>query len=206
LSLYHHYVFPWLLDLAMSSPMLREPRARALAPARGRILEIGFGTGRNLTHYPSTVKRIEAIDPDLDLDRLSLPRIAHAAIDVDFHHLNAEHLPFEDARFDTVVSTFTLCSIPDVAHALREVRRVLKPGGQFLFLEHGRAPDAKVARWQDRLNRAWMPLAGGCHLNRPVRQLIEGAGLEIGPVRNYYLRRVPKFAGYLAEGLARRSA
>ncbi len=206
MSFYHHYVFPWLLDLAMSSPMLREPRDRALAPARGRILEIGFGTGRNLTHYPPTVRRIEAIDPDPDLDRLSLPRIAHAAIEVDFHHLNAEHLPFEDGRFDTVVSTFTLCSIPDVVHALGEVRRVLKPGGQFLFLEHGRSPDARVSRWQDRLNRRWMPLAGGCHLNRPVRPLIEGAGLEIGPVRNYYLKRAPKFVGYLTQGVARRSA
>lgn len=188
----------------MSSPQLREPRERTLASARGRILEIGFGTGRNLTHYPPTVRRIEAIDPDLDLDRLSLPRIAQAAIEVDFHHLNAEHLPFEDARFDTVVSTFTLCSIPDVVHALGEVRRVLKPGGQFLFLEHGRAPDAKVARWQERLNRAWMPLAGGCHLNRPMRELIEDAGLEIGPARQYYLERAPKFVGFMTEGVANR--
>jgi ubiquinone/menaquinone biosynthesis C-methylase UbiE len=204
LGFYHHYIFPRLLDLAMAGPMLREPRSRTLAPARGRVLEIGFGTGRNLTHYPPTVKRIEAIDPDPDLDRLSLPRIAHAAIAVDFHHLNAEHLPFEDARFDTVVSTFTLCSIPDVVHALGEVRRVLKPGGQFLFLEHGRSPDAKVARWQDRLNRAWMPLAGGCHLNRPMRELIGAAGLECGPARAYYLERAPKFLGYLTEGVARR--
>jgi ubiquinone/menaquinone biosynthesis C-methylase UbiE len=204
LGFYHHYIFPRVLDLAMSSPMLREPRDRALAPACGRILEIGFGTGRNIPHYPPTVKRIEAIDPDPDLDQLSLPRIAHAAIDVDFHHLNAEHLPFEDARFDTVVSTFTLCSIPDVVHALGEVRRVLKPGGQFLFLEHGRSPDARVARWQDRLNRAWMPLAGGCHLNRPMRSLIEDAGLEIGPARNYYLKRAPRFVGYLMEGVARK--
>jgi len=201
---YHHYIFPRVLDLAMSSPMLREPRARALAPARGRILEIGFGTGRNLPHYPPTVKGIEAIDPDPDLDQLSLPRIAHAAIAVDFHHLNAEHLPFESERFDTVVSTFTLCSIPDVVHALGEVRRVLTPGGQFLFLEHGRSPDAKVARWQDRLNRAWMPLAGGCHLNRPMRALIEDAGLVIDPARNYYLKRAPKFVGYLTEGVARK--
>jgi len=204
LGFYHHFIFPRVLDLAMSSPQLREPRERTLASARGRILEIGFGTGRNLTHYPPTVRRIEAIDPDLDLDRLSLPRIAHAAIEVDFHHLNAEHLPFEDARFDTVVSTFTLCSIPDVVHALGEVRRVLKPGGQFLFLEHGRAPDAKVARWQERLNRAWMPLAGGCHLNRPMRELIEDAGLEIGPARQYYLERAPKFVGFMTEGVANR--
>jgi ubiquinone/menaquinone biosynthesis C-methylase UbiE len=205
LSFYHHYIFPRLLDIAMSSSLLRVPRERTLAPARGRILEIGFGTGRNLSHYPPTVKRIEAIDPDLDLDRLSMPRIAHAAIEVDFHHLNAEHLPFEDESFDTVVSTFTLCSIPDVVHALGEVRRVLKPGGQFLFLEHGRAPDAKVVRWQDRLNGTWMPLAGGCHLNRPVRELVAGAGLALQPLQQYYLAKVPRFLGYLTEGVARRS-
>ena len=125
------------------------------------------------------MRRIEAIDPDLDLDRLSLPRIAHAAIEVDFHHLNAEHLPFEDERFDTVVSTFTLCSIPDVVHALGEVRRVLKPGGQFLFLEHGRAPDARSRAGRIGLNRTWMPVWGGCHLNRPMRELVAGAGLAL---------------------------
>ena len=204
MGFYHHHIFPRVLDLAMASPQLRRPRDRALAPARGRILEIGFGTGRNLAHYPSQVRRIEAIDPDLDLDRVSLPRIAHASIEVDFHHLDAEHLPFEDQRFDTVVSTFTLCSIPDVVHALAEVRRVLRPGGQFLFLEHGRAPDHRVARWQDRLNAAWMPLFGGCRLNRPVRELVTGAGLELGPVQQYYLRRAPRFVGYLTEGRATR--
>jgi ubiquinone/menaquinone biosynthesis C-methylase UbiE len=204
LSFYHHHIFPRVLDLAMSSRLLRKPRDRTLAPARGRILEIGFGTGRNLRHYPPTVKRIEAIDPDLDLDRLSMPRIARAAIEVDFHHLDASHLPFEAARFDTVVSTFTLCSIPDVVHALAEVRRVLKPGGQFLFLEHGRAPDPAVARWQDRLNPAWMPLAGGCHLNRPMRALVQDAGLALGPVQDYYLKRAPRFVGYMTEGVATR--
>ena len=204
MSFYHHFIFPRVLDLAMSSRLLRKPRDRTLAPARGRILEIGFGTGRNLRHYPPTVKRIEAIDPDFDLDRLSMPRIARAAIEVDFHHLDAEHLPFEEARFDTVVSTFTLCSIPDVVHALGEIRRVLKPGGQFLFLEHGRAPDPAVARWQDRLNPACMPVAGGCHLNRPMRALVEDAGLVLGPLKDYYLKRAPRFVGYMTEGVATR--
>ena len=204
MSFYHHFIFPRVLDLAMSSRLLRKPRDRTLAPARGRILEIGFGTGRNLRHYPPTVKRIEAIDPDFDLDRLSMPRIARAAIEVDFHHLDAEHLPFEEARFDTVVSTFTLCSIPDVVHALGEIRRVLKPDGQFLFLEHGRAPDPAVARWQDRLNPAWMPVAGGCHLNRPMRALVEDAGLVLGPLKDYYLKRAPRFVGYMTEGVATR--
>ncbi len=130
----------------MANRAFRKPRARTLAPARGRILEIGFGTGMNLKHYPASVTRIEAIDPDLDLDRFSGPRIASSRIDVDFHHLDAEHLPFEPESFDTVVSTLTLCSIPDVVHALGEIRRVLKPGGQFLFLEHGRARAGSEAR------------------------------------------------------------
>lgn len=202
MSLYHHYVFPYLLDLAMASPALRKPRQRTLAAASGRILEIGFGTGRNLQHYPPSVTRIEAIDPDLDLDRLSQPRIRHASIAVDFHHLDAEHLPFAQDSFDTVVSTMTLCSIPDVGHALREIHRVLKPGGQFLFLEHGRSPDPGVARWQDRINPHWMPLAGGCHLNRPIRELVEHAGLVPAAVRNYYLRKSPRFVGYMTEGAA----
>jgi ubiquinone/menaquinone biosynthesis C-methylase UbiE len=205
LSFYHHYVFPRLLDLVMSSRLLHAPRDRALAPARGRILEIGFGTGMNLTHYPPNVKRIEAIDPDLDLDRLSMPRMAKSAIAVDFHHLDAAHLPFEDARFDTVVSTFTLCSIADVVHALGEIRRVLKPGGQFLFLEHGRSPDPRVARWQDRLNDAWKPLAGGCHLNRPVRSMIGDAGLALTDAQDYYLKHAPRFLGFLTEGVAQRA-
>ena len=142
--------------------------------------------------------------PDLDLDRFSQPRIEASRIDVDFHHLDAEHLPFEAERFDTVVSTLTLCSIPDVVHALGEIRRVLKPGGQFLFLEHGRAPDESVARWQDRITPAWKPLGGGCHLNRPMRELVQNAGLRLDPVQNYYLRGLPRIFGYMTEGVARR--
>jgi ubiquinone/menaquinone biosynthesis C-methylase UbiE len=204
LSLYHHFVFPYLLDLAMASPALRKPRRRTLAAAQGRILEIGFGTGRNLEFYPDSVKKIEAIDPDLDLDRLSLPRIRHARIDVDFHHLDAQHLPFGEASFDTVVSTMTLCSIPDVEHALGEIHRVLKPGGRFLFMEHGRAPDANVARWQDRINPHWKPLAGGCHVNRPISELVAGSGLSVLDQMSYYMRKTPRFVGFMTEGMARR--
>lgn len=205
MGFYRHHVFPRLLDLAMASPALREPRRRTLAPARGRVLELGFGTGRNLPHYPPSVERIEAIDPDRDLDRLSLPRIRHARIAVDFHHLDAEQLPFAEASFDTVVSTMTLCTIPDVAHALSEVRRVLRPGGQFLFLEHGQAPDPRVARLQERLNPWWMPLAGGCHLNRSIPQLLKESGLMPAAVNSYYMKRTPRFVGYMTEGIARKA-
>lgn len=202
LSLYHHCVFPYLLDFAMRSKVWRPLRRRTLADARGRILEIGFGTGMNLRYYPSSVKRIEAIDPDVDLDRFSAPRIAASDIEVDFHHLDAEHLPFPADSFDTVTCTLTLCSIPDVEHALAEVRRVLKPGGRFLFLEHGLAPDPRVARWQHRLTPLQKRIGGGCHLDRPTARLVAGSGLALDGVRNYYLPRLPRFVGYMTEGAA----
>jgi ubiquinone/menaquinone biosynthesis C-methylase UbiE len=201
---YRHFVFPRLLDLAMSSRAYRRARIRTLAPASGSILEIGFGTGANLEHYPAGVRRIEAIDPDPFLDRYSRPRIDASSIEVSFHHLDAEHLPFEDERFDTVVSTLTFCSIPDPVHALSEVRRVLRPGGQFLFMEHGRDPRSSVARWQDRLTPLWKPLAGGCCLNRPVLEQIERVGLVRDVVRSGYLRGVPTLLAYVTEGVARK--
>ena len=206
MGIYHHCVFPCLLDLAMSSRVLAQPRRRTLARATGRILEIGFGTGRNLPHYPPEVQRIEAIDPDTDLDRYSAARIAAASIAVDFHHLDAERMPFATSSFDTVTCTLTLCSIPDVAHALSEVRRVLKPGGQFLFLEHGLAPDTRIARWQQRLEPLQQRLAGGCHLTRDPISLIGASGLRMQDATQYYLRGVPRFAGYMTEGCAAKPA
>ena len=189
----------------MGSRVLAKPRQRTLARATGRILEIGFGTGRNLPHYPPGVTRIEAIDPDKDLDRFSQPRIAAAGIAVDFHHLNAEHLPFADEQFDTVVCTLTLCSIPDVVHALGEVRRILKAGGQFLFLEHGLAPDAAVARWQRRLDPIQQRIAGGCHLSRDTVALVRQSGLQLLAADHYYLRGIPRCGGYMTEGCAQKS-
>jgi ubiquinone/menaquinone biosynthesis C-methylase UbiE len=205
MGLYHHCVFPFVLDLAMGSRVFDQPRRRTLARASGRILEIGFGTGRNLPHYPPGVSRIEAIDPDTDLDRFSLPRIAASSVAVDFHHLDAEHLPFAGDSFDTVVCTLTVCSIPDVVHALGEIHRVLKPGGQFLFLEHGLSPDARVARWQHRLNPIQNRIGGGCHLIRETVPLVAGSGLQLRDVEHYYLRRAPRFAGYMTEGSAAKS-
>lgn len=206
MGLYHHCVFPYLLDFAMSSKAFRKPRSRTLAHASGRILEIGFGTGMNLQYYPPGVQRIEAIDPDVDLDRFSQPRIAAANIAVDFHHLDAEHLPFAGDSFDTIVCTLTLCSIPDVVHALDEIHRVLKPGGQFLFLEHGLSPDPAVARWQHRCTPLQRRIGGGCHLNRDTSQLVQGSGLRLRDLEHYYLRRVPRFVGYMSEGWAIKTA
>jgi ubiquinone/menaquinone biosynthesis C-methylase UbiE len=201
-GVYHRCIFPYLLDRAMASRVLRRPRTRTLARARGRILEVGFGTGMNLAHYPSDVTRIEALDPDADLDRYSRPRIAAAAIDVDFHHLDAARLPFEDASFDTIVCTLTLCSIPEVARALEEVGRVLKTGGELLFLEHGLAPEPSVARWQRRLTPMQRRFGGGCHLDRDTLRLVTASGLRVAAHEHYYLRGVPRFAGYMTEGYA----
>jgi ubiquinone/menaquinone biosynthesis C-methylase UbiE len=186
----------------MSSKVLRQPRRRTLAQAHGRILEIGFGTGMNLQHYPPSVRRIEAIDPDVDLDRYSAPRIAASNIEVDFHHLDAAHLPFAADSFDTVTCTLTLCSIADVEHALGEIHRVLKPGGRFLFLEHGLSPEPGVARWQHRLTPLQQRIAGGCHLNRHTAELVGATGMALDGVRNYYLQRLPRFVGYMTEGAA----
>lgn len=205
MGVYQRCIFPFLLDRAMASKVLRGPRTRTLARARGRILEVGFGTGRNLPHYPPHVRRIEALDPDVDLDRYSRPRIAEAAVTVDFHHLDAACLPFDAASFDTVVCTMTLCSIPDVVRALAEIRRILKPGGEFLFLEHGLAPVPTVARWQRRLTPIQRRLGGGCHLDRDTVRLVTEAGLPPARVEHYYLRGVPRFAGYMSEGYAVRT-
>jgi ubiquinone/menaquinone biosynthesis C-methylase UbiE len=202
MSFYRHYIFPHVLELATRSRSLHKPRRRTLAGAGGRILEIGFGTAANLAFYPPQVRRIEALDPDARLDRYAGPRIKASPIEVGFHHLDAEHLPFESQRFDTVVCTLTLCSIPDPGAALREVHRVLVPGGRFLFLEHGLSPDPAVARWQRRLNPLQRAVGGGCNLDRPTVALLEAGGLRVPELRQYYLRGAPRFLGYMSEGVA----
>lgn len=202
MSFYRNHVFPHVLELATRSRALHKPRRRTLAGASGRILEIGFGTAANLAFYPPEVSRIEALDPDARLDRYARPRIEASPIEVGFHHLDAEHLPFESERFDTVVCTLTLCSIPDPGAALREVRRILVTGGRFLFLEHGLSPDAAVARWQHRLNPLQRAVGGGCNLDRPTVALLEAAGLQVPQLRQYYLRGAPRFLGYMSEGVA----
>lgn len=176
---YDRHLLPWLIDLACGLPMV-QTRRRALVPqAHGRVLEIGMGTGRNLPFYDRTkLTQLVGVDPALQMHSLARRRSQQAGIDVELVGLSAEQLPLPDDSFDTVVCTYTLCSIPDPVTALHEVRRVLKPGGQFLFCEHGRSPDLAVARWQDRIQPLWMPLAGGCHLDRDVPALLRDAGFQ----------------------------
>lgn len=176
---YDRHILPWLIDFGCGLPMV-QARRRALVPqARGKVLEIGMGTGRNLPFYDrSQITQLVGVDPALQMHSLAQRRSDQAGLDVELVGLTAERLPLPDESFDTVVCTYTLCSIPNPVAALREVWRVLKPGGQFLFCEHGRAPDASVARWQRRIQPLWTPMMGGCHLDRDVPALLREAGLQ----------------------------
>jgi ubiquinone/menaquinone biosynthesis C-methylase UbiE len=183
---YDRYILPWLIDVACGLPMVQSMRKELVPQARGRVLEIGMGTGRNLPFYDrSRITQLVGVDPALQMHRLAQQRSQKAGLPVELVGLSAERLPLPDESFDTVVCTYTLCSIPDPALALHEVKRVLKPGGRFLFCEHGRAPDLSVARWQDRLQPLWKPLAGGCHLDRDVPLLLGDVGLQVDLQQGY---------------------
>ena len=174
---YDRHVLPYLMDFACGLPMVQAQRRLLVPQAQGRVLEVGMGTGRNLPFYDrQRVSLLVGVDPAMQMHRLAQRRSRQAGIAVELMGLSAEHLPATDASFDTVVCTYTLCSIPDPLQALHEMRRVLVPGGRLLFCEHGRAPDETVRRWQDRLQPLWGPLAGGCHLGRDVPALLEAAG------------------------------
>lgn len=188
MSFYERYILPYVLDLACGIDPVRRQREKVVPLARGRVLEIGIGTGLNAAHYKrEQVEQIVGLDPALQMHRLARKRIAQAQLPVELVGLPAEKIPQPDASFDTVLMTYTLCTIPDPVSALREMRRVLKPGGRLIFCEHGRAPDESVRRWQDRLNPYWKPLAGGCNLNRDVPQLLREAGFRCDDLQTLYL-------------------
>ncbi len=200
---YDRVVLPYLIDMACSMPMVQQQRRQVVPGAHGRVLEIGMGTGRNLAFYDrSRVTRLVGVDPALQMHRLAQKRSRQAGIEVELMGLSAEQLPTEDASFDTVVCTYTLCSIPDAAQALSEVRRVLVPGGKLLFCEHGRAPDASVRRWQDRLQPLWGTLAGGCHLGRDIPGLLDAAGFVCKTQSAYLAGPKPMTFHYWGEAQA----
>jgi len=199
---YSQVIFPRLCDLLLNSPLVARHRRELLATACGEVLEVGFGTGLNLPHYPAQVRKITSVDPNAGMHRLAQRRVRRSKIDVDQRVLSGERLPFENDRFDYAVSTFTLCSIKDVGQALSEVRRVLKPGGKFLFLEHGLSPDPSVQKWQRRLNWLEMRLAEGCHLDRNMKELVAAQPFSSVEVEQFYLESAPKTHGYLYRGMA----
>lgn len=188
MKLYDQYVLPYLIDLACGIGPIHKQRDKVVPQAHGKVLEIGIGTGLNLGHYDADrLDELWGLDPARQMHHLAEKRMRKHGLEVKMLDLPAEEIPMPDDSFDTLVCTYTLCTIPDPAQALREMRRVLKPGGQLLFSEHGKAPDEKVARWQDRINPYWKPLAGGCNLNRPIGDLIASAGFAIDSLETLYL-------------------
>jgi ubiquinone/menaquinone biosynthesis C-methylase UbiE len=199
---YERRVLPWLLDLACGIRPFWRQRQKVVPLASGRVLEIGIGTGLNLAHYDKTrVDHVVGLDPGVEMHALARRRARAAGITVELVALSAERIPFEDGAFDTVLSTYTLCTIPDPVAALKEMRRVLKPGGQLIFCEHGLAGDASVRAWQHRLTPAWSRLAGGCQLDRDIPGLLRQAGLRCVDLQTGYLPG-PRPLGYNFWGVA----
>jgi ubiquinone/menaquinone biosynthesis C-methylase UbiE len=203
MALYTDHILPRIMNWAMGTSFIAEERKKALSEVSGRVLEIGFGSGHNLPYYSSRVQGLVAIDPSAVSAKLARKRILMASFPVEYLALEGEKIFAPDASFDSVVSTFTLCTIPDVTAALRQLRRVLKPDGTFYFLEHGKSPDPAVSRRQNRLNRFQKRLCGGCNLNRDMKQLIQDAGFQMSTMETHY-GKGPKFASYLYTGSARR--
>ena len=201
MGFYQDQIVPLLINLSMRQKNLVAYRDRIVPAASGRVLEIGIGSGLNLPFYTPSVQHVIGLDPSPRL--LEMARGAQRRnLPVDFIEGSAEGIPLEKASIDTVVTTWTLCSIPDAERALREMHRVLKPAGRLLFVEHGRAPDPNVVWWQDRLTPIWKRLGGGCHLNRAIGSLIEGAGFQFERLETGYMRG-PKPMAFMYEGSAR---
>lgn len=205
MSFYSRRILPYLLDWAMSDRALTPYRQEVLAQVQGEVLEIGFGTGLNLSYYPEQIRKLVAIDANPGVHALAQKRVQASSIIVDHRILNGETLPFPDNQFDSVVSTWTLCSIAHVEQALGEIYRVLKPGGRFYFVEHGLSHDPAVQVWQHRLTPLQKLIADGCHLNRNIRQLVEGH-FESVALEELYIDKLAKIVGYLYKGTATKAA
>ncbi len=201
MGFYEEHVLPRFVDLALSGKEFDRLRARVARELEGETLEVGFGSGRNVPHYPASVTKVIAVDPSTVGRKLAARRVSASSVPVEYVGLDGEALPLEDGSIDHVLTTWTLCTIPDVGRALTEMKRVLRPGGSLHFLEHGRSPDPKVARWQDRLTPLQRRIAGGCHLNRPIDEIVSRSGLRLARLDNFYVRG-PKTFGYMFEGVA----
>jgi len=189
MGLYDRHVLPYLIDFACGMGAVMKARSQIVPLAQGRVLEIGIGSGLNLSFYdPLRVDVVVGVDPSADMQRLARERAARCQVPVEMIALELGQIQAEDASFDDIVCTFTLCTIPDAVAALGEMRRVLKPGGRLLFCEHGLAPDLPVVRWQKRLTPLWKPLAGGCHLDRDIPALISAGGFHIRQLDTGYLK------------------
>lgn len=204
MGFYSEWFLPWIMERLLSLPEVQRQRDPALEGARGLVLEIGFGFGGSLSHYPAAVDSLIGLEPNPGMLRRARRRLASAPFPVTLVRSDAETMPFKDASFDVVISNWTLCSVKDAAAALREVRRVLRPGGHFLFLEHGLAGEPRLARWQRRLNPLHARVAGGCRLDLPVEHLVRDSGLTIERCERYESTPGPRFLTQMYRGSARR--
>jgi len=206
MGLWSRWVFPRLCHKALSAERFATQRRELLAPAHGRVLEIGVGSGLNLPHYGAQVTRVDGVDPNPGMqvlaERLLATGEVRPGLAVELHETGAEELPFADASFDFAVSTWTLCSVGDVGRVLAEVARVLVPGGRLLYLEHGLAPEPRVARWQRRLGPFQRRFADGCHLDRDFTALLATSPLAAEREERYYDPKVPKVGGFMYRGAA----
>lgn len=207
MSFYDKYILPSFLNCACGAKPILYQRGKVVPLAEGLVLEVGIGSGLNIPFYDAAkVTKVIGLDPSPELNEMAEKVVAKTAAEnglaVDITLGSAEDMPFPDDHFDSVVITYTLCTIADAAAANLEIRRVLKPGGKLIFCEHGLAPDAGVAKWQDRIDPIWGKIAGGCHLNRDIPELITGAGFTIETLEQMYLPSTPKFAGYNYWGVA----
>jgi ubiquinone/menaquinone biosynthesis C-methylase UbiE len=202
-GIYSKYIFPYLIEWSLGTLEMSNLRRSALAAARGETLEVGFGTGLNLPHYPDTVTKLTVIDSESMLTSRVERRIAQSPIPVSRQRLDASRrMPFPDRSFDTIVTTMTLCSIADLASALSEIGRVMKPGGRFVFLEHGRSDDRSIAHRQDRFNPIQRIIAAGCNINRPIDRLIKSAGFEIMSLDRFQMPNAPRIMAEMYFGIA----
>ncbi len=204
MGFYDRVVLPRVLEWTCGSKPVRRQRQKVVPLAEGRVLEIGIGTGLNLPFYDAAkVERIIGLEPAEQMLRRAKARSGNLPFEVAYLALEGERIPLDRQSVDTVLVTYTLCTIPDAMNALEGMRRVLKPGGRLIFCEHGIAPDAAVRRWQNRLNPLWGRLGGGCNLNRDIPALIEGSGFDIDDLSNAYLPGTPRFAGFNYWGTAK---
>jgi ubiquinone/menaquinone biosynthesis C-methylase UbiE len=188
MGFYDRHILPHVINLACGVKPIRYQRQKVVPQAEGRVLEVGIGSGLNLPFYDvAKVEKLWGLEPAPEIRRMAEKAAAGAPFPVEFIDLPGETIPLDDDSVDTVVITYTLCTIADAVRALHEMRRVLKPGGQLLFAEHGRAPDAAVQRWQDRLTPIWKRIGGGCHLNRDIPGLLEQGGFAVGRLETMYL-------------------
>lgn len=201
MGFYSNVIFPRLLDWTMANPAMTQYREQLLKDVKGNVLEIGFGTGLNLAYYPPTVETLTTIDVNPGMTKLAQKRIATFDLPVDSKTLNGEHLPLDDNTFDSVVSTWTLCSIAQVEQALSEVHRVLKPGGAFYFIEHGLSDDPDIQIWQDRLNPIQKVIGDGCNLNRNIQALVE-QHFHMVTLERFDIEKFPRIGAHTYKGVA----